>query len=432
MARKQGRERGDSPARAIARAAADGASVAPPARRRPNAFASLKNRDFRFLTLSTLAIGFGQWGQQVALGWLVFVLTDSVSQLAQIAFLGGILSLVLGPAGGIISDRYPRRNLIVVVTLADTLQAAAIAVLVLTGLVQVWHVYVFAMLSALTMSMNQPALQAYVADIMEPETLPNAIAMNSIAQNMSRIAGPSLAGALTVASVGAPFLFVAAMRGLACVNTMMMRAQPAIERAGRRHPFREVIDGFDYVLREPQLRVLLLINALPALLVYPYISFMPIFADRVLHEGAAAYGLLVSILGVGSVVGLIALALLGDVPRRGMLMLGAFIAYAALVVAFAQSRELWQALAALTTAGVFHGFALAMNNTLFQTVIRPEMRGRGMAAWQMCFGLVPIGALAMGAAINQAGIRSSYGAFFGACFAGFVLIAVLNRAIRRA
>ncbi|RLT37057.1 MAG: MFS transporter, partial [Chloroflexi bacterium] len=225
------------------------ASRTPPAKQRPNAFESLRNRDFRLLTLSTISIGFGQWGQQIALGWLVFVLTNSAVQLANVAFIGGVLALFLTPIGGIVADRYPRRTVIVCATLADTLQATVIAILVLSGNVEVWHVYLFSLLTSLTTAMNQPARQAFVADLMTPATLPNAIAMNSIAQNISRILGPSLAGVLTAASLGAPFVFVAAMRGLACINTLMMHpaAGPIADRPTR-NPLREILEGFQYVL----------------------------------------------------------------------------------------------------------------------------------------------------------------------------------------
>ena len=410
------------------------ASPAPPAKQRPNAFESLRNRDFRLLTLSTISIGFGQWGQQIALGWLVFVLTNSAVQLANVAFIGGVLSLFLTPIGGIVADRYPRRTVIVCATLADTLQATAIAILVLNGNVEVWHVYLFSLLTSLTTAMNQPARQAFVADLMTPATLPNAIAMNSIAQNISRILGPSLAGVLTAASLGAPFVFVAAMRGLACINTLMMRS-PACPIADRptRNPLREIIEGFKYVLADPKTRVLLVVNMLPSLLVYPYISFMPLFARVELGHGSGTYGMLVSGIGVGSIFGLLGLAFLGDrLRRRGTVTLSGLIVYLMLVMAFTQTRELWQSLAVLITAGVIHGFCLALNNTLFQTSLRPDMRGRGMAAWQMGSGFNPFGTLVMGHLISEFGVRSTELGFFSTCLTIFVLILIFNRAIRRA
>ncbi len=408
--------------------------ASPPAKQRPNAFESLKNRDFRLLTLSTISIGFGQWGQQIALGWLVFVLTHSAVQLANVAFIGGVLSLFLTPIGGIVADRYPRRTVIVCATLADTLQASVIAILVLSGHVHVWHVYAFSLLTAMTTAMNQPARQAFVADLTTPETLPNAIAMNSIAQNISRILGPSLAGVLTAASLGSPFIFVAAMRGLACINTFMMRPprRPVANRPTR-NPLREIIEGFKYVLAEPKTRVLLVVNMLPSLLVYPYLSFMPLFARVELGHGSGTYGLLVSGIGVGSIFGLLGLAYFGARVRRpGMVTLSGLIIYLCLLLGFTQTRELWQSLAVLISAGVIHGFCLAMNNTLFQTSLRPDMRGRGMAAWQMGSGFNPFGTLAMGHLINHYGVRSTELSFFSTCLVIFVLILVFNRAIRRA
>lgn len=410
-----------------------GVPSAPAKKPRPNAFESLRNRDFRLLTLSTISLGFGQWGQQIALGWLVFVLTNSAVQLANVAFIGGVLSLFLMPVGGIVADRYPRRTVIILATLADTAQAGAIAILVLSGHVQVWHVYAFSLLTSLTTAMNQPARQAFVADLMTPATLPNAIAMNSIAQNISRIVGPSLAGILTAASLSSPFIFVAAMRGLACVNTFMMHPpKPATGRPVR-NPLREITEGFRYILAEPRTRALLVVNTLPALLIYPYISFMPLFAREELGHGSGTYGLLVSGIGMGSIFGLLGLAFIGDRLRRGgMLTLSGLIVYVMLVMTFTQTRELWQSMAVLIGAGVIHGFCLALSNTLFQTSLRPDMQGRGMAAWQMGFGLTPFGTLAMGYLINQYGIRSAELGFFSTCLIAFVLIFIFNRAIRRA
>ena len=412
----------------------DPAASSPPAKQHPNAFESLRNRDFRLLTLSTISIGFGQWGQQIALGWLVFVLTNSAVQLANVAFIGGMLSLFLTPIGGIVADRYPRRTVIVCATLADTLQASVIAILVLSGNVEVWHVYLFSLLTSLTTAMNQPARQAFVADLMTPATLPNAIAMNSIAQNISRILGPSLAGVLTAASLGAPFVFVAAMRGLACINTLMMRppARPTADWPTR-NPLREIIEGFKYIFADPKTRVLLVVNMLPSLLVYPYLSFMPLFARVELGHGSGTYGLLVSGIGVGSIFGLLGLAFLGDrLRRRGTVTLSGLIVYLMLVMAFTQTRELWQSLAVLIAAGVIHGFCLTLNNTLFQTSLRPDMRGRGMAAWQMGSGFNPFGTLVMGHLISEFGVRSTELGFFSTCLTIFVLILIFNRAIRRA
>jgi MFS family permease len=394
-------------------------------------FVSLGQRDFRYLAASTLAAGFGQWGQQISLSWLVYVLTGSAAQLGSVAFAGGILSLLLTPFGGILADRYPRRTVIVVATMAGAAQSFVIAALVLTGAVQVWHVYAFALISALTNAVNQPARQAYVYDVSTEHTLANAIAVNSLAQNAARVAGPPLAGALVAASLGAGFVFVAVMQAAATFATMLMSGDTRQVRLRGRNPLEELFEGFRYLASDSRLRGLLVLNALPAMLVYPYVSFMPIFASKVLHGGSFDYGLLVAMVGVGSAIGLLLLAFLGDPPRKGVLMLGGFIVYLVLVTTFTQSRLLVLSLGILGVAGVFHGFALALNTTLFQLVVRGDMRGRGMAVWQMAFGLMPLGALPMGLAITRFGAQTGVVIFTVPCLAAFLVIAASWGALRR-
>jgi MFS family permease len=393
-------------------------------------FTSFESRDFRFLTLSSIAVGFGQWGQQIALSWLVFVLTGSAAQLGGVAFVGGMLSLLLTPIGGILADRYSRRAIIVTATLFGALQSIAIAALVISGTVQVWHVYVFAVVSSLTMALNNPARQAYVFDISTEETLGNAVAMNSLAQNVSRIAGPPLAGVLAAFSISAPFLFVAVMRVVATGATAMMGPGSGRPMPTGRKPLADIADGFRYLARENRLLGLMVLNFLTALLVYPYVSFMPIFASRVLHAGSTGYGILVATIGLGSTVGLFLLAYIGEVRRRGLFMLVGFTGYMGLVTVFTQSHVFALSVGALTTAGVFFGFATALNTTIFLLLVREDMRGRGMAAWQMAGGVSPLGALPMGLAITHFGPQIGVGAFTGTCFVTFVLITLFWRRLR--
>ncbi len=406
--------------------------TAPPeAPRKPGPFLSLRNRDFRWLWISTVAVGFGQWGQQIALGILVYNLTDSAVQLGGVTTASGVVSLGLTPFAGLLADRYSRRGIMVISTFLGAVQAAALAVLVLAGLVEVWHAYAFAVITALTQAVNQPARQAYVNDVSTPETLANAISLNSIAQNVSRIAGPPLAGYLAVLNVGAAFLFVAGIRGVATLATMAMSQRPQESVAGGRNPLKQILDGFAYLLREPRLRLLLLVNATPSLLVYPYMSMMPVFADEVFDE-PAAYGFLVAMIAVGSVIGLFGLAWFGDISCKTQVMLIGFLAYFVLLLGFTRTDVLAVGLGILIAAGVFHGVALALNNTVFQMELRPDMRGRGMAAWQIGFGLMPLGGLPMGLMVDHFGIQDGVAIEMAACLAVFALIVVLGRPLRRA
>ena len=301
----------------------------------------------------------------------------------------------------------------------------------LTDVVEVWHAYVFAVFAAVTQAMNQPARQAYVNDVSTPETLPNAIALNSIAQNASRIVGPPLAGLIAGWNVGAAFVFVAAIRGVSSVLTMMLSRREQSTADGRGNPLRLIAGGFAYLFRDEPLRLLLLVNALTALFVYPYVSFMPVFAEEVFGGGSSTYGVLVSMIAVGSIVGLFGLAWLPNLRHRGTLMLVGFLGYCALLIAFTQSPTLILAMVSLAVAGLFFGVASALNNTLFQVLVRNDMRGRGMAVLQVAGGLSPVGALSMGLLIESIGIRAGTGLHIAVALAGMALVIAFGRTIRR-
>lgn len=394
-------------------------------------FVSLRDRDYRLLWFGTVFVGFGQWGQQIGLNWLVFLLTDSAVQLGGVSFAGGILSLLLTPFAGVLADRYPRRMIILLSTIFGALQSTVLAVLVITDLAEVWHAYVFAILTATTQAVNNPARQAYVNDVSSPETLPNAIALNSIAQNASRIVGPPLAGLIAGWNLAAAFITVAAVRLIASVLTIMLSAREQPREDSRGNPIPLIAKGFAYLGRDADLRQLLLVNAVTALLVYPYVSFMPVFAERVFGGGATAYGLLVSMIAVGSIIGLLALAWLPNLRRRGLLMLVGFLGYMVFLITFTQAPTLVLAMIAVAVAGLFFGVGSALNQTLFQVLVRNDMRGRGMASLQVASGLSPIGALSMGFLIETVGIRSGVAVHIGVAFAVMLVITLIGRSLRR-
>lgn len=412
------------------------ATVAPPtqpgeeAPRKQGPFASFVDRDFRWLWLGTITVGFGQWGQQIGLNYLVYILTDSAVQMGAVTFVGGIGALFVTPYAGVLADRYSRRKVMLYSTLFGAAQAGVLAILVLTDLIEVWHAYVFAVLTTFTQAVNQPARQAYVHDVSTPQTLSNAIALNSIAQNLARIVGPPIAGIIVVWNIGAGFLFVVAVRAIASAATWVMSERPQEKAVSTRNPTKQVLDGFAYLLAEPRLRLLLAVNAVPALLVYPYMNFMPIFADEVFGD-ERAYGFLVATIAVGSVIGLFTLAWLGEISRKPQIMLGCFFVYLALLLLFTRQDVLIYGLLVLTVAGMFHGVALALNNVVFQSELRDDMRGRGMAAWQIGMSLMPLGGLPMGLLINQFGTQDGVAISHALCLAFFVLVALLGRPLTR-
>jgi MFS family permease len=395
------------------------------------AFESLALRDFRLLWTSSVLSGFGQWGQQIGLNWLVFVLTDSAVQLGAVSFTAGLITLFLTPFAGLLADRYPRRAIMFWSSAFGAATAGTIAVLVITDLIEVWHAYAFALLSGVSMAINQPARQAAVFDTSTDETLQNAVAMNSIAMNLSRIVGPPLAGIIAVWSLSAAFALITVMRGLAAITVLAMSRVSRQERVeAKLSPIAQIWEGFRYLGSDARLGGLWFVNALPALIVYPYIALLPIFVSDVFEADADVFGLLLAMMGIGSTIGLLVLAVLPDLRHRGRWMLLGFIVYLGFILAFTRSDTLWISLTLLIAGGTVHGLALALNTTLFQTALRNEMRGRAMAAWQMGFSLMPLGALPMGFAVDRWGVQNGVGGFTLVCLIAFILIAIFWRPLR--
>ena len=418
-------------------ASADVATAAPappPSRfRLPAAFVSFEDADFRYLGLSTLALGFGQWAQQIGMAWLAYDLTGSAVQLGTIsAFRAGVGTLT-APLGGYLADRFPRRQVIIWTTASSVVQAALLALLILSGAIQLWHVYVLAFAGGVIQSLTQPARQAFIFDISTDETLANAIAMKSIVQNVARIAAPPLTGVMIAAwGNGAPFATLAATQVLAVVLTMF------ISNKTRQRPLRnngnamtQIVEGFTATWRDKRVLGLMIVHTIPTLLVVPYLPFIALVSRDVLHEGASGYGWLASMAGWGAVLGLGVLAFLGNPKNKGLLMLGCFLVYIVGVLVFSFSHNYALSLAALGIGGVFSSVAFALNNTLLQIASPNEVRGRIMAVWQMTAGLQPLGALPMGLLIQWYGPEIGMGSFMVVALVTFVVFTAAWGSIRR-
>ncbi|MCX6021759.1 MAG: MFS transporter, partial [Chloroflexi bacterium] len=197
-------------------------------------FASMQQRDFRYLTFSTGSLGFAQWFQQIGQGWLVLEVTHSAGQVGVITFLRGITILLASPPAGVLSDRYSRRNVIVWTTFASVVQALALAALVFANMIESWHLWVFAIAGGLTQAVTQPARQAFVYDVTERELLTNALTVNSLAQNLARVSGPPLAGAIIgLLGNASLFLVLAVLNVVAMGLTMLIRTRGQVAAANR-------------------------------------------------------------------------------------------------------------------------------------------------------------------------------------------------------
>lgn len=359
------------------------------------------------------------------------MLTGSATQIGGVSFVAGLMTLGVTPFAGVLADRFARRTILWSSSLFGAATAVALAILVVTDLIEVWHAYVFAIITGLAQALNQPARQAAVYDAATEDTLQNAVALNSLAQNLARIVGPAAAGIVAVWSLTAAFLLIAVMRALAAGATFLMAHRPATAVVGsRRNPFRDIADGFRYLASDARLSGLWFVNALPSLIVYPYVALLPIFADEVFDAGSRGYGVIVTMVGIGSSIGLVILAITPNLHRRGLLMMGGFIGYLLAVLAFTQTNQLVIALPLLIAGGIVHGFALALNTFVFQTSLRDDMRGRGMGAWQLGFSLMPIGALPIGILVDHIGPQRGVAIPVAVCLVAFVAITLFWRPLR--
>ena len=395
-----------------------------PPRRTSAALAALRGRDFRFLFLSTIATGYGQWAQMIGLNWLVFVLSDhSATELAIVNAIAGFTRLLIGPFVGVALDRWNRRTLVIGTTWVSALQALVIGVLVIAGFIDLWHTYLIAAIEAVINTANQNARQAFAYDITDEETLANAVALSSIAQNIARITGPPLTGAIIgIWGTAAPFVFMGVVMVIGTALTLPIGKQTRQAARVAGHPLRSLWDGLVYVSHDRALLGLIAMISIASLLIYPYLSLLPVFAEEVLDAGAGGYGTLAAAAGVGSVAGLVALALAGNVRHKGLVLQFGLLIYVLFLIAFSQSRNLWLSAALLALGGVTHSMALAMSQTLAQLLPRNDMRGRVTGVVQTSFGLMPLGALPMGFAVSRWGAAPAVGAFFVAATVLFVVM----------
>ena len=397
-----------------------------------HSFAALKERNFRYVILSTISLSFGQWFQQVGLAWLVFELTGSASQLGAISGVQGLVFLLMSPLAGILSDRLNRRRLLIATTGISAIQSLALAVLVASARVEVWHLYVFSLVGGAAMAFSQPVRQAFVFDVVGREGIARAVPVNSFAQNLARIVAPAAAGMIIgFAGTASVFYGVALLTLLAVGFTMLIGATNQLKLDMKDSPWRTLSGGLRYSLSNPTILGLLVLAMIPTLMIFPYVGFLPFFAAK-LHGGAQGYGVLATGAGWGSLVGLFALMFVGEVKHKGKVMLLAQGLYPVAVALFSLSSNFVAAMAFLVVAGVFFSISTTLQNTMILVSAREDMRGRVMALYAMASGLQPIGSLTMGVAIATWGPSEAVFGYMMVATALGVIAAFTFGSVRRA
>jgi len=368
---------------------------------------ALRHRNFRLFLGGQIISLAGTWMQQVALSWLVYRLTHSPFLLGLAGFAGQLPSLLLAPLAGVWADRADRRRIVIATQVLSMAQALVLSGLVLSGRITIADILVLSVFLGLVNAVDVPTRQAFLVEMVSGrQDLASAIALNSSVFNAARLVGPAMAGFM-IALVGEGVVFL--LNGLSYVAVIAalvaMRIEPRPRARPERPPvWRELKDGVRYALGFAPIRSLLFLVGLVSVVGVPFTVLMPIFATDVLHGGPHTLGLLMSSLGVGALGGALLLAARGSVRGLGRVILAAVILFGLSLVGFALSRNEWLSMALLAAAGLGMMVHMASSNTILQTIVDEDKRGRVMSFYAMAsMGSVPLGSLLSGALAARVG-----------------------------
>ena len=372
-----------------------------------NIFRSLQYRNYRlFFGGQSLSL-IGTWIQRIALPWLVYRLTGSAFLLGVVGFAGQIPTFLLAPFTGVLTDRWNRYHILIVTQILAMIQALVLASLFFIEAIDVWHIILLSIFMGFINAFDMPARQSFVVEMVENrEDLGNAIALNSLMVNGARMLGPAVAGILIAATNegicillnGLSYLFV-------IVSLLMMKITSGKIKSQKKQVFQGLKEGFSYAFGSAPIRAIILLLGLVSLMGMPYMMLMPVFAKEILHGGSHTFGFLVGASGIGALSGALYLA-----SRKSVLGLGKIIPLSAAIfgfglIAFSLSHFFLLSLALMLITGLGMIMQMTSSNTIIQTIVDDDKRGRVMSFYMMAFvGTAPFGSLLAG------GLASSIGA----------------------
>jgi MFS family permease len=366
----------------------------------------------------------GTWMQTIAQSWLVLKLTNSGTALGIATALQFMPILLFGLWGGVIADRFPKRTLLYLTQSTSGVLALILGILVATGTVRLWMVYVLALCLGLVNAVDNPTRQAFVFEMVGKDEVRNAVTLNSSQVSLSRVIGPAIAGAL-IATVGlAPCFIINGLSYIAVlISLFMMRADqlhtapPVASRKG------QLLEGFRYVTSTPELWNILIIVAIIGTLSYEFQVSLPLLAQFTFRSNAEGYAALTSAMGIGAVIGGVLTAGLKKMSQRATV--NAALIFGASILFVAIMPNLTLAVAAMVIVGFFSIYFISLANSILQLESSQEMRGRVMSFWSIAFlGSTTIGGPIIGWVGENAGPR------WGLAVGGFAAIfaAVLTAA----
>ncbi len=368
-------------------------------------FASLRHPAYRIYFAGQFFSLVGTWMQSAALAWLVYDLTGSKAMLGLVSLVGSIPTLLLSTWGGVLADRYPRRTILVVCQIALALQAMALAALVLTEGIHIAHLMVLAAVLGAVTGIEMPARQAFVIEMVGRKDLMNAIALNSSVFHAARLLGPATAG-LLIGAVGAGYCFLAngLSYGAIVAALLAMRLTGEIPGRAEGSAWFLATEGFRAVARMPGVVAMLVLLLVVGIFGWSYVILMPAIARDDLGAGPEGYGILMSAVGAGSVVGALTIASLREVRDGRIVVAGSVLLFVVSMAVLSGTRHFWVALAALPLAGFALTAFFSATNTLVQSAVPDEIRGRVMGVYTFVVAaMMPLGSLQAGALAEALG-----------------------------
>jgi MFS family permease len=395
---------------------------------------ALRSRNYKLFFTGQLVSLIGTWMTRIAMSWLVYRLTGSAALLGIVGFASQIPAFVLGPVAGVWIDRWNRHRTVVWTQVLSMVQSFALAGLALAHIITTWEIVLLAFMQGLINAIDMPARQSFVIEMVDRrEDLGNAIALNSSMVNGARLIGPAIAG-VVVATVGEGYCFLAdGISYIAVIVSLLMMhiaAQPLKKQS--RKVLAEIREGWRYVTQSVPIRSILLNLSIISLFGMPYSVLMPIFAAQVLGGGAHTLGFLMASSGVGALIGALSLAARRSVVGLGRRIVITTAMFGAALIVFSFSKLLWLSLLALPVAGYGMMQQMAASNTILQTIVDDEKRGRVMAFYSMAFqGMAPFGSLLAGSVAARFGAPATVVVSGVACLLGSLWFARKLPAIRK-
>ena len=398
-----------------------------------HAWRALRHRNFRLFFGGQSISLIGTWMTRIATAWLVYRLTKSALLLGTVSFAGQIPTFLLAPFAGVLVDRLNRRTVLIWTQTLAMVQSLALAALTLTHLITIPEILALSVFQGLINAFDMPGRQAFMVQMVNDRTdLSNAIAINSSMVNLARLLGPSLAGIVIAATnEGWCFLIDGASYLAVIASLLLMRIDVTEVKRSASSMFEQLREGWTYVSRFVPIRSILLLFALVSLMGMPYVVLMPVFAGQVLHGGPHTLGFLMGAAGVGALISALSLVLRKSV--RGLLKMLPIAAalFGAGLVVFGWSRSFWFSMALMVIVGFGMMQGLTASNTIIQTLVPEDKRGRVMSYYTVAFvGTAPFGSLLAGALANWIGAPHTVMLTGTWCMIGAALFATRLKTIK--